>query len=83
MKKVEIVKTVGTIIVGIGVGEIVGNAIKCTTNPSAGKIVKVCVMVAGWILTGMISDKAMDYTEKTIDDTVESIKNMVANGDLS
>lgn len=82
MKKLEWVKLVGGIIVSVGVGSIVNGTVKSTTIPT-GPISKVCIWVASAILTGMISDKAVDYTEQSIDKAATSVKNMVENGELS
>jgi hypothetical protein len=83
MKKIQVVKTVGGIIISIGIGTIVGNAIKCTTPSSVKTINKVLVAISGFILSSMISDKVTEYTEVKIDETVDQIKKMVREGDLN
>lgn len=83
MKKIEMVKIAGGIIVSVGVGAIVGNAIKCTTPSHVGTIKKVCIGVGAFILTSMISDKAVQYTEVTISKAIKSIKGMVEKGELN
>lgn len=83
MKKLDMVKTVGGIIVSVGVGAIVNNIVKSTTPVSMGTIKKVCIGVGGLVLSSMISDKAVKYTETKIDSAVNEIKKMVTNGDLN
>lgn len=82
MKKMDMVKKVGGIIVSIGVGAIVGNVIKCTTPATMGTIKKVCVAVGSFVLCNMVADSAANYTEQTIDNAVNEVKKMVKNGDL-
>ena len=82
MKKLDMVKKVGGLIVSVGVGAIVTNIVKSTTPTSVGTIKKVCILVGSFVLSGMISDKAVTYTEQTIDNTVVEIKKMVTDGDL-
>lgn len=77
MKKIEILKTVGGIIVSVGVATIVGNAIKCTTPPSMGTIKKVCIAVGTLVLTSMAGDRAVEYTEHKIDSAVVYVKSMI------
>lgn len=83
MKKIDILKKVGGIVVSVGVGAIVTNAIKATSPTSMGTIKKVCVIVGGLVLSSMVSDLAVKYAEETIDNTVKEIKKMVTNGDLN
>jgi hypothetical protein len=78
MKKLEMVKTVGGIVVSIGVGTIIANAIKATTPRSIRGINKLLIWAGGLALGGMISDLAGDYAEKQIQSTVENINKMFA-----
>lgn len=82
MKKLEVIKTVGGIIVSVGVGAIVGNAVKYTTPSNIGTIKKVCIGVGSLVLTSMVGDKAVQYTEKKISDAAKSVKKMVEKGEL-
>jgi uncharacterized membrane protein len=74
MKKIEIVKTVGGIIVSVGVGAIVGNVIKDTTPEDVGKIKKMCIGLGSVVLTNMVGDKAVTYIEDKVDNAVKAIK---------
>lgn len=78
MKKIEIIKTIGGIMVSVGVSSIIGTAIK-STNPteSAGAIKKLCIGLGGIVLSSMVSDKAVTYTETKIDTVVEEAKKIV------
>jgi hypothetical protein len=82
MKKIELVKTVGTFIVSAGVGAIVNNAVKATTPYKTGKIQRACIWVGALVLTSMLSDKATKYTEDKIDETVSKVKKMAEDGEL-
>ena len=83
MKKIDMLKKVGVIVVSVGVGAIVGNIVKSTSPASVGTIKKVCIGIGGFVLSSMISDLASKYTEQQIDNTVSEIKKMVVNGDLN
>ena len=83
MKKIDMIKKIGTLVVSVGVGAIVGNAIKATTPSSINTINKVCIGIGAFVLTGMVSGMAAKYTEEQINETVNEIKKMVTNGDLN
>ena len=83
MKKVDMLKAAGAIVVSIGVGSIVGNVVKCTTPITTGPIKRLCILIGSFVLCNMVGDQAVDYTEKKVDDAIEQIKNMVDNGELS
>jgi hypothetical protein len=77
MKKIEMVKTVGAFIVSIGVGAIIGNGIKATTPAQVGTIKKVCTAIGAIVLSNMVGDAAVKYTEEKIDSAVAGITKMV------
>jgi len=74
MKKIEILKTGVGAIVTIGVGAIIGNAIKSTTPPDVKTITKICIGVGAFVLGSMCTDKAVAYVDGAIDEVVEGIK---------
>lgn len=79
MEKTEVLKTVKqvvTIVVSVGVGAIVSNAIKHTSPPDMSTIKKLCVGAGGLVLGSMVSDKATEYTDQKIDETAEQMKEM-------
>lgn len=82
MTNIDMIKKVGGIVISVGVGAIVGNAIKSTTPSTMNMVTKICVGVGAFILTGMASDGAVKYAEGKFDETINQIKNMVENGDL-
>lgn len=67
MNKIETVKTVGQIVISVGVGAIVGNVIKSTTPSQIGLIKKVCIGIGSMVLSNMICDKASEYSNEKID----------------
>ena len=83
MKKIDMIKKIGTLVVSVGVGAIVGNAIKATTPSSINTINRVCIGIGAFVLTGMVGGMAAKYTEEQINETVNEIKKMVTNGDLN
>lgn len=79
MTKFEMVKAVGEMIVSVGVGAIVGNAIKATTPNNVGRIKKVCITIGGMVLGSMAGDCATKYTGQKIDEAATKFRNMVQN----
>lgn len=77
MKKLELIKTGVGIIVSVGVGGIVSNAIKSTTPDTAGTIKKVCIGIGSFVISSMLTDEATKYTDKKIDETVNQIKETI------
>jgi hypothetical protein len=82
MTKFEMLKAAGEIVISVGVGAIVGNAVKATTPIGVGLIKKACIGISALVLANLASDSATKYTEEKIDNAVDKIKNMVKNGEL-
>ena len=74
MKKLEMVKAILKIAVSIGVGTIVGNAIKTTTPDDIKQLSKIAVSLGSLALTGIASDMAIKYVDKEVDDMVKAAK---------
>ena len=74
MSKLDIVKGASEILVSIGVGSLVGNAIKMTADPNAGRIKKIATGFGGYILASMVSDRASDYASERIDNLANLAK---------
>lgn len=83
MKKIDMLKAAGAIVISVGVGAIVGNVIKCTTPSTTGPIKRLCILIGSIVLCNMVGDQAVDYSEKKVDEAVTQIKSMVENGELS
>lgn len=77
MKMLNLTKSVTEIMVSVGVGSIVGNAIKVGTPAGTHIIKRACIAVGGFVLSSMISDKASKYASEAIDETVDKIKNII------
>ena len=77
MKKLELLKQGASLVVSVGVGAIVGNAIKGTTPASVGKVMKICIAAGSMVLTGIAADMAGKYTEAKIDEGVEMVKGII------
>lgn len=82
MKRIELVKTIGGIIVSVGVGAIVGNVINHTTPNNIGIFKKVCIAIGSLILTSMVGDKAVQYTEEKVTNAVKSIEKTMETGEF-
>lgn len=78
MKKRDVVKTVAGVVVSTGVSIIVGNAIKGFSPKDANLVVKGLVVVGGFALSGMVSDKASQYVENMIDETADQLSGVMA-----
>ncbi len=74
MNPLNLLKAAVEIVVSVGVGAVVGNAIKASTPDSVTTLQKVMIGVGGFVLSGMVGDMATKYTSETIDDTVEKVK---------
>ena len=83
MKKVEMIKLAGKIIITVGTSNIVSNIVRCTTPIMIGPINRACIGVGCFVLGAMLGDKAVNYAEETFNDAKEQIKNMVENGELN
>lgn len=77
MKKFEMVKAAGSFVVSIGVGAIVGNAIKATTPSTVGALNKLAIKVGALVITNMVGDYAVNYAEGKIDSAVQTIKDTI------
>lgn len=72
MDKLNFVKTGLSLVVSVGVGNIVGNAIKHTTPSDLTLLTRLCVGVGTIVLTAVASDIASNYTETKFDKTVDA-----------
>lgn len=75
MKKLEVVKAVAGIVVSLGAGAVVGNAIKFTSPEDLKVLAKVGVGIGGFVISAMVGDAAAKYTEEQIDSVVDGVKN--------
>jgi len=76
MKFIGIIKLVADIAVTVGVGGVVGNAIKLSSKPEMKVPRKLLVAFGGAIITGMVSDLASTWVEKKIDSAITAVKNV-------
>lgn len=67
-------KAVSNIIVSMGTGAVVTNAIKATTPADIKTYQKVSIAVGGLVLSSMVGEMATQYTSSKFDETVESAK---------
>lgn len=67
-----ITKGVATAATSIGIGSVVGNAVKATTPFAATRLTKTIVGVGGLALTALVSEAASRQTEAKIDEAVQA-----------
>jgi hypothetical protein len=77
MNKLDFLKGGVELLTSIGVGSIVGNAIKMTTDPNAGRLKKIAIGFGGFVLSSMTSELATKYTNEKIDDIAEKIQTII------
>lgn len=77
MDKIKTIKKVGAIVVSIGVGAIINNAVKATTPSTAGLVVKGCIVVGAYVLGSMVAKKAITHMEGEVDSIVKEVKKFV------
>lgn len=82
MKKLELLKAGIEIIISFGVGAIVGNAVTATTPGTIKGLSKLSVKLGSFVLAGIASDMAATYTEKKIDETVETVRQIITTEDF-
>lgn len=77
MTKLEMIKAGAQIVTSIGVGIIVGNAVKMSSPAGRNILKNVCVGVGGMVLSDMVSSKACEHVETKIDAVAEQLKTAV------
>ena len=76
MGKLEAVKMIGSFVISVGVGSILGNIVAHTTPENTGKIGKACIYLGGAVITAMSKEQVCNYAEKKFDDAVGAIKGL-------
>lgn len=77
MTKIDALKAASKLVVSIGVGAIVSNAVTFTTPVLAmGLLKRAAVGVGSFVLSCMVSEKACDYTDEKIDAAVVELQKM-------
>lgn len=71
---IELVKSIGGLVVSFGSGAITGNLIKATTPEDTKKIIKICIGLSGCFISTLVGDAASDKFEGAIDKVVETMK---------
>lgn len=78
MTKRELIKSGIKVVVSVGVGCIVTNAVAFTTPVvGIGVIKKLCIGAGSFALSTMVSDKTTEYTDKKIDEGLDEFKKMM------
>jgi hypothetical protein len=80
MNVVPIIKLAAKGVVSLGVGSVVGGAIKhvaapnIVLHPAQIAVAKSAVWVGSLVLSAMLADQASEYTDKTIDEVIDTYK---------
>lgn len=74
MNILPIAKAASNIIVSMGAGAVVTNAIKSTTPADIKTFQKVTIGVGGLVLSSMVGEMASNYTSSKLDESVETVK---------
>ena len=77
MEKIKMIKQAAVLVVGIGVNNIISNAVKSTTPAGNNKLTKACTWVSVVVLTGIVADAAIKYTENQIDAVIRFVNETV------
>lgn len=73
---IAMIKIISGLIVSVGVGTIVSNAVKSITPTSTSTIKNIVVGIGGLVLSSMLAVKAVEYTEMKIDDGVDVVRRL-------
>jgi len=82
MTKLELAKTIGGLMLSVGVTSIVTNVINTAKPANIKGINKLCVGVAAIVLTNMANEKVAEYAGKQFNDAVQKVKQMVTPEDV-
>jgi len=77
MNKIEMVKGSIGMVVSLGVGTIITNIVKTTSDSNANAFTKVCVMAGGFVLSTMAGKMAANHAEAQIDGIINQFKEVV------
>lgn len=72
MNWLSITKSALGLVTSIGVGNIVGNAVKATTPPNLNTFNKITIQVGTFVLSGMVADQANKYLNEQIDSLIQT-----------
>jgi hypothetical protein len=74
MNKLAIVKGVSHVVVSVGVGAVLGNAIQATSPINASTLNTVLTAVGKFALGGILADASTKYVNTIIEDTAKAFK---------
>lgn len=80
MKGIGVFKGATKVAVGVGVNHVLDQIIKNNTASNVNPVVKGCVIAARIVVSGMVSDKVVEYTGEIIDEMVQAVKTGFENG---
>lgn len=81
MNTLGILKVVAELAVSTGVGAIVSNASRAAVPENARLVKKVTIAIGTFILSNMVADQAVKYTNEKIENGIDEIKKAKASLD--
>lgn len=75
MNPFNAIKATTGLVVSMGAGAIINNAIRATTPEDIKMIRKITIVVGGVAVSGLVADAAVKYSNKTFDDIKEAFTN--------
>ena len=76
MKKLDILKSVITLVASVGVGAVVTNAVKSTTPADLKVLNRIAVVIGSAAVSYVASDGAAKYFGSYVDEVTEMVKNV-------
>lgn len=74
MNPLGIIKAASDLVVSLGAGAVVGNAIKASTPANLKLIQRIGIGVGGFVLSSMVGAQAAKFANEQIDGAVEDLQ---------
>lgn len=82
MTKRELLNAGVRLVVSVGVGAIVGNAVAFTTPVLAiGVLKRTCIGIGSFAMSCMVSDKVADYAEEKVNAALDEVQKFAKEAD--
>jgi len=78
----KVVKTIGSMVISIGVGAVAVNLIKAASPEDVKKITKICINVGSFFVAGLAASAASKKFESTIDNIVNTITMFMKDNEI-
>lgn len=75
MDALKVFKAATNIVVSVGAGAVIKNAIRATTPEDVKKIGKIGIVIGGFAISGLVADAAVKHVDNMTDEFVTAVKN--------